>query len=177
MINPKRLKRGIAWLLAVLVIGGSISPPAYRHAHAGGDVAHNHRSQNGQKQVDSHGNGCHCDCHHHAAHHGHASEAPTAHVHVGLPWIELTLPTSDDSDSDPSRSDRDDLPVIVRVIDDYVPNSDGGGDASTHAVTKSPIRSHVVVSSTPSLKHAQPTAPSVLLCDTARHERSGVLRI
>ena len=176
MISPQRRKRLLAWLLAVLVIGGSISPPTYRHAHAAGDVGHDHPSQIGHQQsaADLERNG-HRHPHHHAAHQAGAATGRVAHVHMSVLWIELTLPTPDDNNSDRSKPERDDLPRVVQVIAEYVPTTGDRSNTSSYAAGNPPTLSAVVLPSA-SLRHAKPTAASVLLCDLARHERSGVQR-
>lgn len=177
--NPQTQKRMTTWLLAVLVLGGSISPPAYRHAHAGGDIAHNHHSDSDQRHLESHSHHGHGHSHSHPHRHQtddlSAAEAPTSHLHLTILGFELTLPTSEHEDDSPD-SERDKMPVIVRVLDECVLAADGADRSLDHEATRSVIVSTAVISSADSHKHTRPTVPSVLLCDAARHERSGVLR-
>lgn len=177
MTSPKTPKRVTGWLLAVLVLGGSISPPTYRHAHAGGDVAHNHLCEQDQQHHTTHihcGHG-HSHPHRHETHHSSAAKPPTSHAHVTVLGFELTLPISehDDGSSDP---DRDELPVIARALHAYVPIVNGKGVRLNHQETRAAIASAAIISAVTSQRHMRPTALSVLLCDAARHERTGVLR-
>lgn len=94
---------------------------------------------------------------------------------MNLLGFDFTLPASDDSDPNSSDSQRDDVPVIVRMMDECVPNV-GHGSMTTHSAPKLDILSAIAVSTVHSRNYAQPMDPSVLLCDAARHERSGVLR-
>ncbi len=168
----KQRKRVMTWLLAVMVIGGSISAPAYQHAHSGGDVAHDHQAENRRQHCDTSGRGHH----RHVTYHSATSEAPAAHVHVAMLWIKLTLPTSDGSDSDPLKPTSDEPVAVMLVLDKYVPTADGSGTRNGRTVTKSQFSSSVTILFAPTREYRQPTVASVLLCDTARLERSGVLR-
>jgi hypothetical protein len=91
-------------------------------------------------------------------------------------WIELTIPAPDDSDPNSSDFQGDDLAVILLVIDECVRTADGEGNLATYAAAKTYISSATAISTDVSRRYAKPTAPSILLCDAARHERSGVQR-
>lgn len=173
VINPKRLKRGIAWLLAVMVLGGSISPPAYRHAHAGGDVAHVHQSQLSQRQPHHHGHSHHGHPHHHHhATHDTDITAATAHSHVAIFGIEFTLPSSDEDNSDPSDPRHHDLLCDIHVPRVFTATEE---DRLNTSATP-PILPGGITCSPRWRAQVQWTVPFAFLCDIARHERSGVQR-
>lgn len=177
--SPKIQKRMTAWLLAVLVVGGSISPPAYRHAHAGGDIAHDHHFDGDHRHLETHshhGHGhSHSHPHRHQADDPIAAEAPTSHMHLAILGVELTLPTSERDDDSPD-SERDNLPVIVQLSHECVLSANGQYRGLNQEATSSAFGSSSFISAVKLQKYVPPTALPVLLCDAARHERSGVLR-
>ena len=162
------LQSVLAWVMPVLLIGGSISLPRYRHAHSGGEVVHLHTSQD--------------DHHHHAGHsHSHSHDqddragARIAHLHVALLWFDFTLPTSEDADpSDPGETKS--IPVVVQAASGWLSIAHD----SSHPATGDWAGLHSVATNTARFGFAQADAPQVassnLLCDSARRERSGVRR-
>lgn len=177
--NPTTPKRMTAWLIAVLVLGGSISPPAYRHAHAGGDIAHDHHFDGVHRHLETHshhGHGhSHSHPHRHQADYPIAAEAPTSHSHLAILGFELTLPTSEHEDDSPD-SERDKMPVIERVSHECVLTANGEDRSLNEQATSSALGATAFISAVKFPKYVPPTALPVLLCDAARHERSGVLR-
>lgn len=178
MAYPTRHHRVVTWLLAVLLIGGSTSPSAYAHSHGGGEASHTLRSQQALRPAELQQKHLHSHPHCHTTRPGDASEAPAAHSHVAVLWFELTFPASRRGESAPSESERDDLLAFtfMRVIDQYLPNADDETNTSSNGVKLSLVQSTAAVLSIHSLRHEQPTAADVLLCDTARLECSGVRR-
>jgi hypothetical protein len=119
--------------------------PAWKHAHPAGDRPHRH---------------------HHAHHHDHDGPGEShAHMHVNLFGIEFALPVD-------QRDDDSDEPRPTTFI------------AATPLLTLAPLHSHFIGLAQPIAAPGQPVriAPLVRrqttvvapLCDTARHERSGV---
>lgn len=168
----KKRKRVIACLLAVAVVGGSISAPAYQHAHSEGNVAHNHQTENRRQHANTHAHGGH----RHVAHHSVVSEAPARHAHVSLFGIELSIPKPDGDNSDPPQPTHDEPTFVVLAVGNCLPTAGCGDIRHGRAVTKAQFLSNIAVLSVPTRKYSQPTAASILLCDTARFERSGVMR-
>jgi hypothetical protein len=132
---------------AILVAGA----PAWQHSHVAGDRPHTHS---------------HHDLATHA-HDDHGIERPRPHLHVALFGIEFTLPIdSDDDDDDAGQSHAT-----------FLSAAPAGLDASLSFA-------HFAASAQPmvdlgELPQAAPTfrcktAIAAPLCDTARHERSGV---
>lgn len=159
-------------LLSAAMLLGSIVPPGQRHAHAGGDVAHDHHEQHAHDHSwEGH------DCHHHLRHNatdqrGSITEAvePAAVVHVHLAcWLfDLTLPVRDESDSEDDES-----VYVVRLIDDCLPTKTSGPD--THSTAPSSRLPGIAVApTTPTRRTTTSPHTAVLLSDAARHERSGV---
>lgn len=149
----------------------SIVPPGQRHAHAGGDVAHDHH----QQQAPNHSH----DGHHHHHHDHHATDqhglnadaaepAAVAHVHFAWWLFDLTLPVPDESDTDDDES-----VYLVRLIGDCLPTTISS--PATHSIdVSSPLPGNAVAPQSPTCRATTPPPTAVLLCDVARHERSGV---
>lgn len=170
-------------LLALSVLTGSVAPPAYAHVHPGGHRPHDHRSQAGE--VRDHGHAHH---HHNGEHHHHhqaparSDEQPSAdlhgaerHWHVSLFFFDLTLPTLPASDGDNDSSDK--APAVARLVDhsrtlltEIATGSWMNGLSPAVAGPTSDL-----VTDRPALRRPQPPV-RILLCDTARRERSGVLQ-
>ena len=181
----------LRWLLSALLIATTTMPPGVCHSHAQGDVPHRHdRTSAGHRHI------------HGVAHHGHARphwhdslghdslrhgaavdferdrdarDAAPLRAHMHLSWLgfEFTLPASSiPDDSDPNRGGS--TPCFVRPLGDAVADIrlqtganqmtlDGSADVLS---TAEPVCLVAPYASKPAC------GPS--LCDTARHERSGV---
>lgn len=175
MAYPIRHHRVVTWLLAVLLVGASTSPPAYTHSHRGGEASHNHRSQQALRPAEWQQKHLHSHPHRDTTCPGDASETPATHSHVAVLWFQITLPASSRSESTSTESERDDLLAFIWVIDQYLPHADDETITSSNGVKLS-LQSTAAVSSNRSLRRERPRAADVLLCDTARLECSGVRR-
>ncbi len=172
-----RPQLGVRLLLSAAIAFAAIMPPAVRHAHACGDRPHDHElfALDDHDHADDHdhdhdGDAAECD---HFGHEGLSQEyaletedGATSHYHFGWFGWCLTAPTSSG--------------ISVAI---------SSGVAGLHAVDwlsldarKSADRltaleadSHNLLAARQRMVHCglMPAA-SVLLCDTARHERSGV---
>ena len=172
------------FVVAALLLVLQLSPPALRHSHALSKDSDSGRrvTATGHAHCRGHSHG-HANSHRHhhgsdaAAGHSHIAHA-TPHVHVQLLAFRLTLPLGNSSDG---RDDRDFGNEAEFVI--------GGGffpllgDSMTaERDAWPPVSSHAAVS--PNLicdvDHGRmrtgviSAAPPRPLCDSARHERSGV---
>jgi len=148
-------RRVLTVLLIANLASGALSAPAWRHSHAISE---------------------HSPAHEHSHHHdGDAAqtlgEPEVEHLHVMWFGIPLTLPVSPDDSSDRPSSSGAWVPLVSEMLPPQVVATDVLGldlfDAVVSAVTvESPPR-------------AEPFVPPriSLLCDTARRERSGVLKI
>jgi len=174
------------FVVAALLLVLQLSPPALRHSHALSKDSDSGRrvTATGHAHCRGHSHG-HANSHRHhhgsdaAAGHSHSSIAhATPHVHVQLLAFRFTLPLGNSSDG---RDDRDFGNEAEFVI--------GGGffpllgDSMTaERDAWPPVSSHAAVS--PNLicdvDHGRmrtgviSAAPPRPLCDSARHERSGV---
>jgi len=179
----------LRWLLSALLIATTAMPPGVCHAHAQGDVPHRHdRAAAGHRHIHGH--------HGHSHPHRHDSlgcdslgygvavdfnrdretrDAAPVRAHMHLSWLgfEFTLPASSiPDDSDPNRGGSS--PCFVRPLGDAVAdirlptgtNHLSLGGAVDVLSTAEPVCLVAL--------HASKPACGPSLCDTARHERSGV---
>jgi hypothetical protein len=152
-------------ILAVAVLAPGIGQsPAFRHRHAGGDRPHHHAEGLAV-----------CHLHRHAEvgddEHDDAGGG-VLHVHVSFFGLELILP-QESSDEELPR--RDHVPALVPLNMDVVAAtfaSDPDCRPAPVASTDSPLEPAPVGAF--SLSHPRVARSAPLLCDTARHERSGV---
>lgn len=152
----------IALALWVLFVG-SLRSPGIRHAHAGGEKSHHHHAASGR--------------HHDLAGRRHDRCAAVmldyravAHVHVVWFGIELILPAG--------AGDCADTPESGAVLVAAVPSSETVvNDAQATVAAIVPLQAHMPGPVTATSEHPPrvvDAARSILLCDAARHERSGV---
>lgn len=173
-------------LLALTVLTGSVTPPAYAHSHPSGDRPHGHGD--GKEHVDHdhshshhhhHGTGHHH--HHHQVGQSQTSESSQSfgdsdrHWHISLVFFDLTLPTLPMPNGE-SGEDGKQPAVVARLVDLsrialiqfdsslWSAAIDAAAVDSTEAVVANLARIR---------RHSPPTR--ILLCDSARRERSGVL--
>jgi hypothetical protein len=166
VVRKNRLRTTTGLLLSAAVLLGSIVPPGQRHAHAAGDVPHNHDKQHAHDHSG--------DAHHHHTTDQHGLSTPAvkpaavAHVHFACWLFDLTMPVRDESETE------DNQPLyLVRLIDDCLPTTISG--PNTHPVDM-PSHLQSIAVDRPALARRATAPPdtAVLLCDAARHERSGV---
>ena len=174
----------LRWLLSAFLIATTTMPPGVCHAHPQGDVPHRHdRALAGHRHI--HGQHGHSHAHRHDSLDGGVAvdfnrdretrDAAPVRAHMHLNWLgfEFTLPASSiPDDSDPNRGGSS--PCFVRPLGDAVADIrlqtgtihlllDGAVDV---LLTAEPV---CLVA-----PHASKPASGPSLCDTARHERSGV---
>jgi hypothetical protein len=150
-------------IVAVALLVASAFSAGLSHAHSGGNLAHVHHS--GLSTL--------------SGHHSHAPAdlqllSAVSHMHVYLFGLEFTVPVKERSQDDASK--RTELVVSRLVGDDF----DTSLDATPTDWQQLPdmaqlVEQPIVVSSDCAM-----TAMAVdylPLCDSARHERTGVLRI
>lgn len=161
-------RRVLIVLLIANLASGALSAPAWRHSHAISE----HSPTHGQADGDSHGHR-HGHSHHHDTSAVQTMGEPTVeHLHVMWFGIPLTLPASPDDSSDRPSTLGEWVPLLSEMLPpQIVVASDVLGldlfDATVLAIAiETPPR-------------AEPFGPPkvLLLCDTARRERSGVLNI
>ena len=157
-------------LLSVSLLMGGIAAPTRRHTHIDGNLVHVHHYDDAHEH-DAPGH----HTHHHSRSDGigadaaHVTPIATAHVHLCVWLFDLTLPihsgfqTVDDDSVFLARSTADRWPVTL---------------AGPHGHTRDdPLRGSVCAAPSPPTHGATaPPGPAILLCDSARHERSGTQR-
>jgi len=195
--------KALKLVLASAVLVGSLVPPAFCHAHTAGDRPHSHNSELGEhSKRDEHGH-VHdhkvSKEHHHRSQHSddddcsletpkHVESAPTLgdneversarHSHfffVGFSF-SFPLPFSDESDN-PLTPDERHL-EYVRLTTDVVLASRVDLSDAVDVATAAPVfldRFDAAMSRT--TKSSIRPVDRILLCDSARCERSGVLLI
>jgi hypothetical protein len=167
-------------LLAAAVLVGTVLPPAIRHAHEGGsDLSHRHDGSHG-----SHGD--HKSQAAHTDHAGHLSCDPSfASVrgacadsvqHFHFQWLGLQLMLPDDGTPSKDHGDRPGPGLVFvpagREMTTFAAHANQSG-VRTFAplfqgvLPDEPVNSLTTASSSDSVT-------TTLLCDRARHERSGV---
>ena len=178
-------RRVVAMLLIAVLASGAVSSSVFRHTHAMSDHAQPQRETKPHSHSHAHG---HSHSHGHHDHgqpsdvsHNHGertkseltlTESAVEHIHWVWLGFEMTLPVSPGDSSD--RSDAGDLwiPLLDEMVQARVEAAaDGlnlaGGDVREIAFA--------VVTPPRVVAFAPPDVSS--LCDTARRDRSGVLRI
>ena len=153
----------LRWLLSALLAAATTMPPGLCHAHARGDVPHRHDRLSAD----------HRHSHRHAHAHPRDVAPPRSHVHLSWLGFEFTLPASHEPHK--GRSPGDKLaPCFVRPSDETA--ADIRSHDGPHSIA--PVESATFFSTAdverPIVARAPLPAYGKLLCDTARHERSGV---
>jgi hypothetical protein len=169
-------------LLTAMMLAASVIPPGYRHAHEeGGDLRHGHSSDFNLAHSGTAGNAC--------QENGHPSHAPDlfngctvenspaydkAHRHFQIFGVSVTLPDTHRS----SEKSGDDSPknqiVSIRTTKDILPAGQSEKVLGNWSVFISLNYSPHTAILPSSISHSLQSATSALLCDRARHERSGV---
>ncbi len=144
-------------------------PPGYRHAHADGQVAHRHAGHGHDRTGGHHDQ----SPDHHPSHDVRLSAGAVAHDHLVFLYFDMALPASDGGGSDPNTDLANDSLYVVRLTGDCLPRADTARDTSIIDVSAS---EGALAEATCTLgkRGTRPRPNAVLLCDTARHERSGV---
>lgn len=191
-VSARCSRTAASLLLSGFLVAGSLVSPALRHSHSGGNLAHDHVAAS---TVHEHPHGHkHCHGHKHAGreHHRHrhahrhshdaslhdaSLNGASPHLHLNfLGWaLFLPAPLSDPLDAD-GNSTAEPQPRLVRLVDhDQIQSRDSSpalGPSSLPAVA-APYASVALAR-----QFWDPQIPSSAqpLCDSARHERSGVQR-
>lgn len=174
-VRRTRLRSGFVWMLFVIQFGAAVSPPAILHAHAPGEHdhgRHTHAGRHPHAAAHQHRNG-HREHSHRVA--DSLTPLPTAHWHLSLLGIPLTLPASDQDSQDHGTSN---LPMVVVPL---LPEPSRGVAESLPVPElwlpwlADATRIWSLAIERPALK-APPEWGGLPLCDIARRERSGVQR-
>jgi hypothetical protein len=169
--HPIRLRS----CLAAMVLFGSVAPPACEHSHAGGQAPHRHGAADGHDHDHAH----HTEAHAVALNHSHNDDlqldaAPTLHAHWSFLIFDLSWPVDE---KDGRRPQPDELldQALAQVRSAGAPTNNLADSAFLLPfVAMKSWAAHCVCDVKPA--RLQPLYQSLrhLLCDAARHERSGV---
>jgi hypothetical protein len=178
-------------IILCLIVGAGGATPAYRHTHVGGDSAHTHKVDRSHHASEPVGDG---HCHHHghghshAHHHAHSHHLKTHpadeddprnsgasqinHVHICWFGIEFTVP---EPASAPGESQEPEISLLVMPISSPILiGSDSGRTAAWGAMHSAVMPNALCASRCLTNRFSVKTCLANPLCDTARHERSGV---
>lgn len=169
----RRSQRGVPHCLAAMVLMGSMMPPACEHAHAGGQTPHRHVAGELHDHGHFHGQRRLIGDDHDLGDALQLLSSPVAHAHWTFLVFHLAWPTGHEEDrSRLADSILDE--ALARRPADYAlaPLSDGSAAARiVFWQAGAAIATTISATWSPPLYH---TRTRILLCDTARHERSGV---
>src|SRR5690606_189389 len=165
--------------LVAAVLAGSLLSPGVRHAHSQGDVPHSHDAAAVVSHEDHHGQ-AHDESHTHHGDHRHESDAPSGdlvgHWHISLLGIEFTFPQEDEP-HEPLTQYQGEL-VVLRLTPDVVVNSAVAlADLVNLSSDTASSADRIDVEGRWSANPLSRPVDRILLCDSARCERSGVLLI
>jgi hypothetical protein len=163
LIVRQTLRVWLSHVLAITVLAAAVAPPSFQHAHVDGDAPHDH--EHGHSHVRIHDQG--------HRHQESVTAAQIAHVHWSFLMFDLTWPAPLEDPSQPVGGSDSEAPFVagrpvksaIADVRDASPRWDLANQAA------------LVPIECPAAKVAgkPPDLPSSgnLLCDTARHERSG----
>lgn len=180
-MSAHRFRTGATLLLSAVVMAGTVVSPVVRHSHSGGERAHDHVAAS---TVHEHRHGQEHDGREHHGHrhaHRHSHDASlngaSPHVHLNfLGWaLFLPAPLSDPLDAH-GNSTAEPQPRLVRLVDHDQIHSRDSSPALGMSGMPSILVSYESVAPVRRLWDPQILSSAQPLCDSARHERSGVQR-
>jgi hypothetical protein len=180
-MSKRSARTSLSLFLAATVLAGGIFPPATRHGHEGGsDLSHRHDSRL-QIQPERHDYIARMEhpgdvpSHRRAAvPEGGATADWSAHLHFVWLGFRLTLPDSGSSDKNGDVHNTKQL-VFVRAGRDLTSSSHSGYGLDRALTLALQQALPDVAAISPAFRCSFQPVVTSLLCDRARHERSGVL--
>jgi hypothetical protein len=175
----RRIFRNLLGLvLTAMMLATSVIPPGYRHAHEGGnDLSHGHADVSHSVSNRSAGNEYIGTCHDIQSFDGCSDETSLGddktHLHFKIFGISVALPDTNRS-SKSGEDSHDNQFASIRASEDILPVSQSNTDARNWLVLISQEYSPQSVMAISAISHSLQSATPTLLCDRARHERSGV---
>jgi hypothetical protein len=172
-MSRRLLKGSMNLLLAATVVVGGALPPAVRHAHeGGGDISHRHDAFHSH-DVPSIDSQRRAPTHRHAAVVSTSLADRTSHLHVTWLGCHLTLPDS----KPPLKGGKDHLtPELVFLRDgrEMLSAAQAGPRTDRPLIVCAQEAAPDVSPFCPAAARSSHPLTTSLLCDRARHERSGV---
>ena len=174
------LARNLVTLLLIVVMAmPAVSSPALRHSHADGDKSHRH----GVETVERHGHShTHDPANAAKAKHSHgervsdSAQSPVEHLHVFWFGFQTSMPLSAPDQSESPRPIANAEQWVPLISEISLPDAaqDGSTMLAVDLFTPTGLTPRL-----PARSEVRPPHESAVawLCDTARHERSGVLVI
>jgi hypothetical protein len=165
-VRKSQIYTSVSLALSAVLLAGSLVMPGYRHSHAGGDLAHHHDRPG--HVVHEHGG--------HVHHHSHSISCEPGHVpHVHRSFLifDFTSPVPDGDDCDSNGNDASEIVYVTQPKVDAVQSARESFPARC-SVMPTPLFPIVVVQATQIRGDSDPPVAATFLCDSARHERSGV---
>lgn len=161
-------RRVLIVLLIANLASGALSAPAWRHNHAISEHSAAHGHSDGHRYGHAHDHS-----HHHDTDVAQTlGDSAVEHLHVMWFGIPLTLPVSSDESSDRPSTSGEWVPLLSEMLPPQIV-------AASDVMGLDLCDANVVAIAIEAPPRAEPFVPPKvsLLCDTARRERSGVLKI
>ena len=170
-------QKTMSLLLSALVLVWGVIPPGVEHTHTGGnDASHKHDKCDDVAHHDSHN--------HHGddGHHEHATVPDVSlsadnvlHLHWQLLGMEFSMPVPEEP-ADGSDNESSVPSAVIRVMNENVPATQAGPSFDRVFLAAICMPSVDAVWSLEPIPRPHDLVTSIPLCDSARLERSGVLR-
>jgi hypothetical protein len=178
-LMPRQISRKLlGLLLTAMMLATSVIPPGYRHSHEGGnDLSHGHADVSHSVSDRFVGNVFPETCHDSHFFDGCLAENSLGddktHLHFKIFGISVALPETNRSNEKSGEDSHDNQFVSIRASEDILPVTQSNSDARNLLV---PISQDFTPHSIAvfAIPYSLQSATSTLLCDRARHERSGV---
>lgn len=165
-------RRILTVLLIAMLASGALSAPAWRHSHPMSEHSSPQDGAVSRSQGHPHSDHHHGDGHRHDTESDTLGEPPVEHLHVIWIGIPLTLPVSPDDSSEHSSTSGEWVPLLSEMLPPHVVVV-----AETLGLDSFDVGAFAVSVETPPRAELFVPPKVSLLCDTARRERSGVLKI
>ena len=166
-------------LLTAVMLAFSLIPPGYRHAHEGGnDLSHGHADASHSISHRLTGSEYPGKCHDSQSFDGCSVENSLGddktHRHFQFLGFSVALPDTHRPTEKSGEDSHDNQFVSIRASENILPVSQSNTDARNWLIPIAQDYSPHSVMAISATSHSRQSAAPALLCDRARHERSGV---
>jgi len=179
----RRFDIGLRLALSAMVVIMTGAPPGVCHCHAGGDKPHRHDLLVEHDNGHAHDSADHRPTAHHE-HHGGANHAavqchmdnllpPVVHWHYSWLGLNNSIPVSVGS-PDAGRAQTESTFAVVRLLGDELPHFRPSPSPAVFLALGCGLSLPLVPMAGAITRCAEIPAAAAPLCDSARHERSGV---